>query len=108
MKKLHVALGVTNIEKSVREYSGRFGKDADLVIPHEYALWRTPTLNVSIRRIAAHEAGKLRHLGWEHSEAKECTSDQDCNGIVWEEFTAHHQAEEIEKAWPGTGYHPKV
>ena len=28
--------------------------------------------------------------------------------IVWERFTAEQQAEEIERAWPGTGYVPSA
>lgn len=105
MKKLHLALGVSDIEASVCDYETRLGKKADLVIPGEYALWRTDTLNLSIRK-SKEEAGKLRHLGWENSEAKEFKSVIDCNGITWEEFTAKQQADEIEQAWPGTHYKP--
>ena len=107
MKKLHIALSVSNVEKSVLDYSVRLGKEADLVIPGEYALWRTETLNLSIRRVSDKESGTLRHLGWENAEAKAFTAETDCNGILWEEFTAHQQAAEIEKAWPGTPYAPK-
>ena len=104
MKKFHIALGVTHIEESVRDYSLRLGQEADVVIPGEYALWRTQTLNVSIRRVPLKDSAKLRHLGWENPEAEEFTKTLDCNGLLWEEFSAHQQALEIEKTWPGADY----
>ena len=107
MKKLHIALSVSNIEQSVPDYSIRLGHEPDLVVPGEYALWRTDTLNLSIRRVADEKSGKLRHLGWENPEATAFTAAVDSNGILWEEFTAHQQASEIEEAWPGTQYQPK-
>ena len=107
MKKLHIALSVSNIEQSVQDYSTRLSKEPDLVVRGEYALWRTDTLNISIRRVADEKSGKLRHLGWENPEAKAFSAEADCNGILWEEFTAQQQASEIEQAWPGTQYQPK-
>lgn len=107
MKKFHIALGVSNIEKSVADYTTRLGQEPDVIIPGEYALWRTDALNVSIRRVPDEASGKLRHLGWENPEAKGFTTQFDNNGLPWEEFTAHQQALEIEKAWPGTGYQPR-
>ena len=63
MKKFPIALGVSNIEESDRDYSLRFDQEADLVIPGEYAIWRTQTLNVSIRRVPLEDSAKLRHFG---------------------------------------------
>jgi hypothetical protein len=62
---------------------------------------------VSIRKSASEDAGTLRHLGWETDQASAFTSDTDCNGILWEHFSAEHQAEEIREAWPGTVYEAK-
>lgn len=62
MKKFHIALAVTDIEASVNDYAQRLGHRPDVVIPHEYALWRTPALNLSIRRAPAVVGGTLRHL----------------------------------------------
>jgi len=107
MKKLHLAIGVSNINSSVEEYSRRLGQKADVVIPEQYALWRTQTLNVSIRKVVGDAVGQIRHLGWENSEATVFTSEYDGNHILWEEFTANQQAQEIEKTWPGTGYKPR-
>ena len=107
MKKLHIALGVSDIEQSVLEYSTRLNQEPDLVISGEYALWRTNTLNMSIRRVPDEKSGQLRHLGWENPEATAFTAAEDSNGILWEEFTAQQQASEIERAWPGTQYQPK-
>ncbi len=106
MRRLHLALGVNDIEASVADYTKRFGQAPDLVIPGAYALWRTPSLNVSIRKTGEHEAGKLRHLGWEDDEATAFTSETDCNGILWETFAAEHQAQEIQEAWPDVTYEP--
>jgi len=100
MKKFHLAIGVSNVESSVRDYEVRLGKKADVVIPHEYALWRTEFLNFSIRSVQVEESGKLRHLGWENPQAKEFKVVRDCNGIAWEEFTADQQFEEIQQTWP--------
>ncbi len=106
MKKLHIAIGVSDIESSVEDYSRRLDKEADVVVPGQYALWRTPHLNMSIRKVPDDQCGLLRHLGWENSEASGFTKEYDVNHILWEEFSATQQAEEIESAWPGTGYRP--
>lgn len=108
MKKLHLALAVADIEHTVADYTRRFCQDPDLVIPQTYALWRTDQLNVSVRQTRPEEAGKLRHLGWESSDAEEFTSDVDCNGIVWETFSAEDQAREIKETWPDVDYEPKA
>ncbi len=107
MNKLHLAIGVANIKKTVEDYSKRFGKKPDLVIPDEYALWRTDKLNVSVRKATNEEVGQLRHLGWESDDIENFSTDVDCNGILWEEFSAKKQADEINDLWPGTDYKPK-
>ena len=108
MKKLHLALGVADIEATVSDYTKRFGQEPDLVIAGTYALWRTAHLNVSVRNTGSEEAGKLRHLGWETNNAEAFTSETDCNGIRWEQFTAEQQAQEIKEAWPDVEYEPKT
>jgi hypothetical protein len=105
-KKLHLALGVASIEESVNDYRQRLGQDPDLVIPEQYALWRTEYLNFSIRKVSKNEVGCLRHLGWETSEAEAFTAEKDCNGIVWEMFNFQHQAREIKEIWPQVDYYP--
>ena len=107
MKRFHLALVVVNIEQSVLDYSQRLGQDPNVVIPHEYALWRTDTGNLSIRKVSAEESRKLRHLGWETPDTKEFSTEMDNNGILWEHFTAHQQADEINQIWPDFQYHPK-
>ena len=104
MKKLHIALGVANIEESVKQYSIEFEASPVLIIPGEYALWRSDYLNVSIRKTKPEEIGVLRHLGWEKDSVDSFSLRKDCNGIVWEEFDAQLQANEINALWPDILY----
>ncbi len=104
MRKFHIAIGVADIERSVADYSERLRASPVVVVPGEYALWRTEHLNVSIRKVESEEAGKVRHLGWESEHAPGFTTDTDCNGILWENFSAEQQANEIQEIWPDAGY----
>jgi hypothetical protein len=104
MKKLHLALSTDDIAASVVDYSTRLGCAPALVIEGAYALWRTETLNLSIRQGAGVAPGQLRHLGWEDDDAEGFSSEVDVNGITWEHFAAHHQAAEIAAAWPEASY----
>lgn len=104
MKKIHIALATNNISETVDDYSNRFNCKPEVIVPNQYALWRTETLNVSVRQDSNCKPGELRHLGWEDSNNTEFSSDKDVNGIVWEHFNADLQADEIEDAWPGTNY----
>jgi catechol 2,3-dioxygenase-like lactoylglutathione lyase family enzyme len=107
-KKLHIALSTEDIAASVADYSARLGCRPDLVVEGIYALWRTDHLNLSVRQMVEVSPGPLRHLGWEDDTAEAFTADVDVNGITWERFAAHHQADEIEAAWPGTNYGVKA
>jgi catechol 2,3-dioxygenase-like lactoylglutathione lyase family enzyme len=100
--RFHVAISCTDIEAAVADYRGRLAVEPVVVVPGEYALFRTAELNVSIRRDDAVAPGQLRHLGWEDPAARSFASDRDALGIVWERFSAAGQADEIEAAWPGT------
>ncbi len=106
MKKFHVAIATHDIEATVADYSQRLGCMPCVVVPGEYALWRSESLNVSVRQDVSCQPGELRHLGWEDPEAESFSEDKDVNGIVWEQFSAQLQAEEIEEIWGGTGYVP--
>lgn len=77
---------------------------------NEYALWRTESLNLSIRQDPSGKSGQLRHLGFEDPTAGSFTKTTDVNGIVWENFNAQQQADEINAIWPDAEYlanHPK-
>ncbi len=100
VKKFHIAIGVRNIDESINDYSVRLGQRPHFVVPDEYALWRTPTLNFSIRK-SDDDSAKVRHLGWEDAEVANFTSETDVNGIVWERFNPQNQVDEINAAWPG-------
>ena len=95
MKKLHIAISTDRIEETVKDYSARLGSEPCSYVSNEYALWRTESLNVSVRQDSTCTPGKLRHLGWE-------------NGITWERFSAQQQADEINELWPQANYEPKV
>lgn len=99
MKKIHIAIAVSDIAQSVADYSHRFGQKPSMIIADEYALWRTECVNFSIRRVSG-EAGMLRHLGWEDHSVAKFTQETDVNGIVWESFSAELQMQEIRDAWP--------
>ena len=99
MKRVHIALSVTDIARSVEEYSSRLGCSPEIVIPHQYALWRTDTVNFSIRCVP-YSPGVLRHLGWEDDSATGFTRETDVNGIIWEQFNAALQVQEINDTWP--------
>ena len=97
-----VAIATHDIAATVQDYSVRLGAQPCVVVPNEYALWRTATLNFSVRQDAACAPGELRHLGWEDDTASGFTTATDCNGILWERFSAAFQAAEINKIWPDT------
>ncbi len=105
MKRFHLAIGVDDVEASVADYCKRLGAEPVVVIPGQYALWRTPQLNFSIRHIPG-AAGMLRHVGWEDPDAATLSVEHDVNGMVWERFTAEDQAREIRANWPDTQYNP--
>ncbi len=105
MQKFHVAIGVSDIAASVLDYSQRLQAEPSLVVDGEYALWRTESLNFSIRK-TTDEVAQIRHIGWEVEQSDSFSESADVNGIVWEQFTAEQQADEIAALWPQTEYKP--
>ena len=106
MKKFHIAISTDKIDESIRDYSERLGAAPCSFIPDEYALWRTDSLNLSIRQDATCKPGQLRHRGWEDDTAAEFSDEIDINGITWERFSAQQQADEINNLWPEAGFQP--
>ncbi len=106
MRRFHIAIGVADIAASVDDYSQRLGQHPVLVVPGEYALWRTEALNLSIRYMPA-EPGSLRHVGWEDTQARTLSVQRDVNGLIWEYFSAEDQAREIRANWPRADYRPR-
>ena len=107
MKKLHLAISTNDIEATVKDYSDRLNAQPCLVITGEYALWRTDTLNISVRQDKSLTPGSLRHLGWEDPTASSLSAETDVNGIIWENFTASQQAAEIKAIWSEVNYQPE-
>lgn len=106
MKRIHIAITTHDIAATVQDYTQRFGADPVVVVPEDYALWRTETLNFSVRQDSTCQPGELRHLGWEDDVAYAFTTETDCNGILWERFNADHQGTEINQIWPHARYVP--
>jgi catechol 2,3-dioxygenase-like lactoylglutathione lyase family enzyme len=98
-KKFHIAIAVKDIDAAVRDYSRRLGAAPTLIVADEYALWRTATLNFSIRK-TKDAPGAVRHVGWEDPTATGFTRETDANGLLWERFTEQDQQEEITRLWP--------
>ncbi|MEH6453760.1 MAG: hypothetical protein V7782_12060 [Psychromonas sp.] len=106
MKKLHIAIATNNIEETIKDYSIRLGVEPSSFISNEYALWRTDSLNLSVRQDPTCKPGELRHLGWEDPNALEFSQNTDVNGIVWEHFSVQQQADEINELWPEANFNP--
>ena len=105
MKKIHLALATNSIEESIEDYTSRLGADPVVVVPNQYALWRTEEINLSIRKDDSCRPGELRHLGFEDSEVRAFTQTEDVNGVVWESFCAELQDQEITDIWPNAEFH---
>ena len=106
MKRLHIAIATNKIEETIKDYTVRLGMEPCSFIPNEYALWRTDSLNVSVRQDPTCKPGELRHLGWEDPSTPKFSQNTDVNGIVWERFSAQQQADEINELWPEANYSP--
>ncbi len=106
MRKIHIALSTDDLQSSIEDYSKRLSCEPCSFVEGEYALWRTENINLSLRKDPHCKPGQLRHLGWEDSKAKEFSKELDTNGIVWENFSASHQADEINNIWPDANYKP--
>jgi hypothetical protein len=98
-KKLHLALSVAELDASIEDYAARLGVPPCVVVDGEYALFRTESLNLSIR-VDAEAAGMLRHLGFEDPAAEAMSAEADVNGITWERFSEAQQRAEILVLWP--------
>ncbi len=108
MKKLHIiAISTNKIKETIDDYTIRLGIEPCLFVPNEYALWRTDSLNVSIRQDPSCTPGELRHLGWEDDSAEKFSQNIDIKGIIWEHFNAQQQADKINKLWPEINYQPE-
>ena len=101
-RKIHIALSVASLDTVIDEYTQKLGISPEVVVANEYALWRSETVNLSIRVDKSVPAGSLRHLGFEDPEAEGFTSSTDSCGILWERFREQDQKNEIEELWPGT------
>ena len=107
VNRLHIAIATNNIDETIKDYTYRLGVTPCSFVLNEYALWRTESLNISVRQDLSCKPGELRHLGWEDSSAQEFSKDTDVNGIIWERFSAQQQADEINEIWPEANFIPE-
>jgi hypothetical protein len=70
LRRFHIALAVSELDASIREYSSRLGVGPCCVVEGAYALFRTDQVNFSIS-VRPEAAGTLRHLGFEDPAAPE-------------------------------------
>jgi hypothetical protein len=98
MKRFHIALAVADLGESIADYSERLGQPPSVVVPGQYAMWRTDLLNFSINE-KPERAGQLRHVGFEDDAAEGYSSSVDVNGIEWELFPAAEQDVRIVNAY---------
>jgi catechol 2,3-dioxygenase-like lactoylglutathione lyase family enzyme len=94
MKRFHITLSVADLDASIADYSTRLGHPPQTVVAGAYAMWRTDSLNFSIKREPEH-AGQLRHLGFEDDEVRGVVREADVNGIAWEKFSALAQEQRV-------------
>ena len=99
MKKFHISIAVSDLSASIEDYSKRLGCDPQVVVPKEFALWRTDILNFSIRK-TNEMLVVVRHVGFEDSDVRTSTEEKDINGLVWESFNEKNQLHEIQEIWP--------
>lgn len=71
MKRMHVHVGVTDLDRSVKFYAALFGT-APTVLKHDYAKWMLddPRINFAISS-KGHAANGIEHLGIQVENAEE-------------------------------------
>lgn len=104
MRRVHIAIGSEDFDASVADYNSRLALLPVILVPGEYALWRTEVLNLSIRKTSS--GGVIRHIGFEDDAAPGFSSAVDVNGIEWELFSSESQMAEIFTLWPGAAVGP--
>lgn len=97
-QRVHIALGVPDLATAIQDYERFLGLPPELVVPDEYALFRTAELNLSLR-VQTGTPG-VRHLGFENDAADRFTTWTDSHGFVWENFSPAAQLAEIRETWP--------
>ena len=71
MKRMHVHVGVSDLDSSIRFYSTLFGAEPS-VTKHDYAKWMLDDPRVNFAISAGHHAGRgIEHLGIQVEDRKE-------------------------------------
>lgn len=101
MERVHIAIGVSSLSESISFYEKKFSVSPELIIPHEYALFKTETMNISLRVVPENQIG-VRHVGVESMRFDSFTAEKDPSGVLWESFNEQAQYDEIEEIWPNS------
>ena len=96
--KVHIAISVSDISQSIEEYGHFLNEPPILVIPNQYALWRTKEINLSLRK-TNDAPGTIRHLGFEDDSFNKFDTFTDSDGVLWETFNKVNQKDEIQTIW---------
>lgn len=99
VKRVHIAIGTSDVEATIQDYTRRVGAAPCVVVPGEYAMWRTDILNLAIRKVTG-AAGTVRHIGFEEDGVEGFVETKDVNGITWECFSPQEQDRMILDLWP--------
>lgn len=94
-KRFHISISTQDYAASVADYSARLGKQPDTAVDGRLAIWRTEELNFSISCKPGQKGGMVRHIGFEEDGVAVMREETDCNGLVWEYFTAAQQQDEV-------------
>ena len=97
--KVHIAISVSDISKSVNQYTVFLKQKPILVIPDQYASWRTNKINLSLRK-TNEMLGTIRHLGFEDDSFSSFNTFTDNNGVLWDTFNKVDQKHKIQTIWP--------
>ena len=57
MRRIHIALGVRSLTDSIADYTQRLAAQPHVIVPDQYALWRTDTVNPAVYQAMVTRAG---------------------------------------------------
>ena len=95
-KRFHITLQVSNLGRSIRDYSEILGSAPCWVVPGRLALWRTGDVNFLLRADSRQRTSVLQ-LGWEFDYLENTQRFKDCNQLSWLFFSTGAQNSAIHR-----------